>query len=62
MLVTASPWVKITVFIGLACKVMVKVEVRVTTKLPVRARARDQKQISRDYALASELVQAVPDP
>ena len=38
--------------------VRVRVEARVTTKLPVSVRVRDQKQISRDCALASELVQA----
>ena len=37
-----------------ACQGMV----RVTSKIPVRVRVRDQKQISRDSALASELVQA----
>ena len=47
----------VTVFIRLVCKVMVRVrvEVRVTTKV----RVSDKKQISRDCALASELVQAV---
>ena len=47
-------------FIGLACKVMVRVniDVRVTAKVPVRVIVRDQKPISRDGALASELVQA----
>ena len=47
-------------FIGFACKVRVrvKVEVRVMTKVPVRVIVRDQEQISRDGALASELVQA----
>ena len=44
----------VTVLIELLCKVMVKV--RVTTKVPVRIR--DQKPISRDYELASELLQA----
>ena len=46
-------------FTGLACKVMVrvKIEVRVKTKASVRVIVRDQKQISRDGALASELVQ-----
>ena len=38
--------------------VWVRVEVRVTTKVLVRVRVSNQKQISRDYALASELVQA----
>ena len=38
--------------------VRVRVEVRVTTKVLVRGRVRDQKHISRDCALASELVQA----
>ena len=37
--------------------VRVRVEVWVTTKVLVRVRVRDQKQISRDCALASELVQ-----
>ena len=41
--------------------VRVRVEVRVTTKIPVSVRVRDQKQISRDCALASELVQAVSE-
>ena len=41
----------------LACKVMV--QVRVTTKDPVRVRERDQKPISRNCSLASELIQAV---
>ena len=46
--------------IGLVCKFMVRVmvEVRVTTKVLVRVRVRDQKQMSRDCALASDLVQA----
>ena len=46
--------------IGLVCKFMVRVmvEVRVTTKVLVRVRVRDQKQKSRDCALASDLVQA----
>ena len=35
------------------------VEVRVTTTLPVRVRVRDQKPISHDYSLASDLVQVV---
>ena len=38
--------------------VRVMVEVRVTTKVLVRVRVRDQKQMSRDCALASDLVQA----
>ena len=41
-------------FVVLACKVMV--EVRVATTVPVRVR--DQKPISRDCSLASDLVQA----
>ena len=47
----------------LACKVMVRVmvEVRVTSTVQVRARVRDQKPISRDCSLASELVQAKKD-
>ena len=47
-------------FVVLACKVMVRVmvEVRVTSTVQVRARVRDQKPISRDCSLASELVQA----
>ena len=49
-------------FVVLAYKVMVRVmvEVRVTTKVPVRVRVRDQKPISRDCSLASELIQAPP--
>ena len=48
-------------FVVLACKVMVRVmvEVRVTITVPVRVRVRDQKPISRDCSLASELVQAL---
>ena len=38
--------------------VRVMVEVRVTKKVPVRVRVRDQKPISRDCSLASELIQA----
>ena len=47
-------------FVVLACKVMVMVmvEVRATTKVPVRVRVRDQKPISRDCSLASQLIQA----
>ena len=41
--------------------VRVMFEVRVTTKVPVRVRVRDQKPISRDCSLASELIQAHPD-
>ena len=37
-----------------------RVEVRETTKVLVRGRVRDQKHVSRDCALASELVQASP--
>ena len=49
----------VTVFIGSCCKVIVRVEVRETTKVPVSVRVRDRKQISRDCELASELVQAI---
>ena len=38
---------------------MVRVKVRLTTKVPVRAIARDQKPISPDDVLASDLVQAL---
>ena len=40
---------------------MVKVmaEVRITNTVPVRVRVRDQKPISRDCPLASELIQAL---
>ena len=46
--------------IGLVCEVMVEVmvEVRATNKVLVRVQVRDRKQISRDCALASELIQA----
>ena len=37
------------------CKVMVVVEVRVTTKVPVRATDMDEKPISRDYTMARKL-------
>ena len=51
LLVTDSHWVSNSVR-------RVMVEVRVTTTVPVRVRLRDQKPISRDCSLASELVQA----
>ena len=38
------------------------VKVRVTTKVPVRVKIRDQKQISRDCTLASELAKAKRRP
>ena len=46
--------------IGFVCKVMVrvKVEVRVSTKVLVGVRVRDQKTISRECALLSGFVQA----
>ena len=42
--------------------VRVRAEAMITTNVPVRARARDQRQISRDCVLASELVQAETAP
>lgn len=49
-----------TVLIALVCEVMVRVrvEVRVKNKAFVSVQVRDQKQILRDCALASELIQA----